>query len=135
MRKVVVLLVLCASGGVRAEECDDLCKPLAPVEKMDPQVREELYTGLGLLAAGHIVGLFAQLRLPTSAAERTLATIPVFGAIEGAARSGDQWEIRMTLVFSAGVQIVGALLAATAWGTREDHPSRLGFSGDGTVHF
>jgi hypothetical protein len=112
------LLVLMCANIVRADECEELCKP--PPEALDPQVRDELYTGIGLIIAGHAVGLLAALSLNLSASERALSTVPVFGAIEGAARAGDRWDVRMTLVFSAGVQVVGILLAATAWATRND---------------
>jgi hypothetical protein len=122
------LLVLMCANIVRADECDELCKP--PPETLDPQVRDELYTGMGLLIAGHAVGMLAQLSLNLSASERALSMVPVFGAIEGAARAGDRWDVRMTLVFSAGVQVVGVLLAATAWATRNDF-KRISFNSNG----
>jgi hypothetical protein len=133
MKMALVLLVMCASGVATAEECDELCKPPPPT--LDPHVRDEILTGLALTAIGHSIGALAQLTAAEHGpAEKALATIPVFGAIEGAARSGDNWQLRMTLVFSVGVQVVGVLLMSTAWAARNE--KRVGVSGDGVlVHF
>jgi hypothetical protein len=130
------LVILMAAATVRAEPqpCDDVCRP---VEKLDPQVRDELITGAVVVAAGHLMGTLALLRANGVGHEYALAPLPIIGALDGAASDGVPSHVRMVLVFSVAIQMVGALFSITAWATRDvDRERRLSFTGDGMqLHF
>jgi len=128
-----VLVILMAAATVRAEEpCDDVCRP-----KLDPQVRDELITGAVVVAAGHLMGTLALLRSNGFSHEYALAPLPLVGALDGAASDGVPSHVRMVLVFSVAIQMVGALFTLTAWATRDtDHERRIGLTGNGMeLHF
>ena len=134
MGKAVVCVLLAAATARAEEPCDDVCRP---VEKLDPQVRDELITGAVIVAAGHLMGTLALLRADGFSHQYALAPLPVIGALDGAASDGVPSHVRMVLVFSVAIQIVGALFTATAWATRDvDKERRLSFTGDGMqLHF
>jgi hypothetical protein len=126
----VLALVCVLSGTLRADPCDGVCRP--PEEKMDPQLRGELITGAGVVAAGHLIATFALWHLDGVA--RGLAAFPVIGAIGGVTRCESQPDVCAVLAFSGALQLIGALLTATAWATRnEEAPRPIGLTANGMM--
>jgi hypothetical protein len=111
MARAMLLMIVLWSRPVRADECE--CEPV--------NARAEIAAGVGLFAVGYTMGILAQIAVPASPAEYVLVRpMPVFGAIEGAVRSGEDWGPRIALMFSAGVQVIGILLAGTAYAANRD---------------
>ena len=135
MARIALVVLVFVSEAVAAEErCEEICAE----EVMRPETRQEILAGIGLFAVGYTIGLLSQIPVHASPAEYVLVRpLPVFGAIEAAARAGDEWQARMSLAFSAGVQIVGIILATTSYALRHQKPDkRVSLrTGSLTVHF
>ena len=123
MVKAQIVVLLCATSAIAAEEkCEETCEPEAAIR---PETKQEILAGLGLFAVGWSIGMLAQVPVAASPAEAIFVRpIPVFGAIEAGVRADDQWQVRMTLAFSVGVQVVGIVLATTSWALRHEKPDK-----------
>jgi hypothetical protein len=124
MAKAVLLLIVCCAEPARGDECE--CEPA--------QARADIFAGISMFAVGYTIGILAQTVVPATPAEYVLARpIPLFGTIEAAVRSGDDWGPRIALMFSAGVQVIGILLAATAFTAHREPPEerKVSWRGDG----
>jgi hypothetical protein len=100
-----------ADGVVRLERCDDLCGYLEQPPP-SPDEKAALYTltaGLSIFTVSYLVGTTYALSLPHP--NRAFDLVPVIGAIGSADRNRDPATATHVLIFSAGTQAVGILLA------------------------
>jgi hypothetical protein len=109
------LILLFIVGNAHADEVctEDKCACPGDVS-LSPRAHAEVIGGLALLAAGYTLGVLAEIGTPAQPWQRPFDLIPIAGPIIAAARDSTPVDARMTELFAAGTQMVGALLLVTA---------------------
>jgi hypothetical protein len=109
-----LLLSGAAPGAARAQEpidCAAVCCPCqqAALERDEREAREGIAIGLALFIPAYVAGTAYASTLPGSV--KPVDSIPIIGTIIAGTRETSR-DNHAALFFSAGVQVVGALVAA-----------------------
>lgn len=144
MRKAIMGagIALLLAGPARAQEpldCAAVCCPcqaqLAAIDRAEREANEGIGIGLALFIPAYVVGTAYASTLPHSV--RAVDSIPIIGTIIAGTRETSR-DNHAALFFSAGVQVVGALVATlSAIELARVHSDRLEYSvtvtGDGVA--
>lgn len=111
---IAMLLTVAAARTARSEEpvdCVQVCCPcqMAALDRDEREAHEGIAVGLALFVPAYVVGTAYASTLPGSV--RPVESIPIIGTIIAGTRDTSR-DNQAALFFSAGVQLVGALVAA-----------------------
>lgn len=110
MRKAIWIgFALSLTGPARAQEplvCD--CCAAAELDRDEHEAKEGIGVGLAIFIPAYVIGTAYASTLPHSV--RAVDSIPVLGAILAGTRETSR-DNHAALFFSAGVQLVGAIVA------------------------
>src|SRR3954447_9570054 len=116
MRKAIMMgVALLLAGPARAQEpldCAAVCCPCqatAALDRDEHGAKEGIGIGLALFIPAYVAGTAYASTLPHSV--RAVDSIPIIGALIAGTRETSR-DNQAVLFFSAGVQVVGAIVAA-----------------------